>query len=115
MPVSWRRLRERRSGSPGSVISLTPSTRGQVRTAALIEQPALRGGDALVEDDAHLALGDDAGADVEDERIAGRGGAEADRVGADAALDAARRRDAAAEAVVVHRRHEGESLPGRRL
>jgi hypothetical protein len=56
---------------------------------------------ALVEQNAHLPLGDNVGADVEHDRVAVGRSAEAKRVGADARLRAARRRDAAAEAVIV--------------
>ena len=58
---------------------------GRSSAGLRVEQPALGHRDALVEGDAHLALGDDAGADVEDDRVAVGRDAEAERVGADAA------------------------------
>src|SRR5439155_7787775 len=80
--------------------------------ALRVEQPALGRRLSLVEADAHLALGTDAGADVENDGLAARGSTEAERVGADAAVDAAGRRHAAAEAVAVHRGDQGHALSG---
>lgn len=71
------------------------------RFAVGVLQPAFGNAFAFLVGDAHFALGTDAGADVKDERFGGRRNADADRVGADAAFDAAGRHDTAALAVRV--------------
>src|SRR5262249_16773636 len=82
-----------------------------------VEEPPGGDGLALVEADADLALGRDGGAKVEHDGAFGgaRGPRQAGGVGADAADGAAGRGDGAAEAVVVHRGHEGEALRRRGL
>src|SRR5262249_43246324 len=80
------------------------------RPAFVVLQPAFRYMLALVEGDTHLAFGDNAGADVEDDWLAATRRSQAEWVGADAGLGPAGRSDAATETVIVDRRDEGHAL-----
>ena len=80
-----------------------------------VEQPALGDGPLVDVVDADLALGHDARAEVEDDRVAGGRHRRAERVGAEPGLDPAGGRHPLAGAVVVDRGDQDQARLGRPL
>src|SRR5262245_28720074 len=75
----------------------------------MIEQPSGGCGDALVEGDTHLALGNDTGSHVQNDRPCSGGNAQAKRIGPDPSGSATRWRHRTAEAVVVDGGDKGKA------